>query len=275
MDNLSRKIIRLAYQEDVHTGDITSQATVSKTSFGNAIIIAKSEGVLSGAEAFRYAFFLASPEIKVTFHVRDGKKFSIGTKIASIKGPSRGLLRGERLALNLLSHLSGVATLTSQFAAEVQGTKTRILDTRKTTPGLRFLEKQAVRHGGGYNHRMGLYDMVLIKDNHIMAAGGVDKALQKVKNIKRRIEIEISDFNQLKTALKYSPNIIMLDNFSLKRLARAVDFIKASRPRVKIEVSGGVNLKTVRKIAETGVDFISAGALTHSVISSDFSMRYV
>jgi len=275
MDKLSKQIIRLAYREDIQTGDITSSATVPKTLSGKAVIIAKSEGVLSGVEPFRYAFSLASPKIKAVFHIRNGAKFSIGTRVASIKGPSQGLLRGERLALNLLSHLSGVATLTAQFVARVQGTTARILDTRKTTPGLRFLEKQAVKHGGGHNHRMGLYDMVLIKDNHIMAAGGVDKALQKVKNINHRVEIEISDFNQLKTALAYSPDIIMLDNFSQKRLIKAVNFIKASRPRIKIEVSGGVNIKTVRAIAETGVDYISVGALTHSVISSDFSMRYV
>jgi len=257
------------------SGDITSRATVRKTLSGKAVIIAKSDGILSGIDPFLYAFSLASPKIKVLFHVRDGKKFSVGTKIASIKGPSQGLLRGERLALNLLSHLSGVATLTAKFVAKVQDTKARILDTRKTTPGLRFLEKKAVKHGGGDNHRMGLYDMVLIKDNHIMAAGGVDKALQKVKNINRLIEIEINDLDQLKTAMEYSPDIIMLDNFSLKRLVKAINFIKTSQPRIKIEVSGGVNLRTVRAIAETGVDFISVGALTHSVISSDFSMRYV
>jgi len=275
MDKISKQIIQLAYREDVQTGDITSRATVPKTLSGQTVIIAKSEGILSGTDPFRFVFSLASPKIKVVFHIKDGGKFINGTKIASIKGSAQGLLSGERLALNLLSHLSGVATLTAQFVARVQGTNARILDTRKTTPGLRFLEKQAVRHGGGYNHRMGLYDMVLIKDNHIMAAGGVDKALQKVKNINRRIEIEISDFNQLKTALEYSPDIIMLDNFNLKRLVKAVNFIRTSRPRIKIEVSGGVNLKTVRAIAATGVDFVSVGALTHSAIASDFSMRYV
>jgi len=275
MDDISRKVIKLAYQEDIRTGDITSEATIRKRLPGKALIIAKSDGVLSGTEAFRYAFKLASPKIIVVFHVRDGKRFSAGDKIATIKGASQALLRGERLALNLLSHLSGVATMTSLYVARIEDFKARILDTRKTTPGIRSLEKRAVKHGGGRNHRMGLYDMVLIKDNHISAAGGVDKALERTVNTGRKVEIEISDFNQLETALDYSPDIIMLDNFNVRQLARAVKIIRKSRPRIKIEASGGVNLKSARSIAKTGVDFISVGALTHSVTAADFSMRYV
>ncbi|MCP4582774.1 MAG: carboxylating nicotinate-nucleotide diphosphorylase [candidate division Zixibacteria bacterium] len=275
MDKISQQVIKLAYQEDIQSGDITSEATIRKRLPGKALIIAKSSGILSGTEAFRYAFKLASPKIKVVFHIRDGNKYSPEDKIATIKGISQALLRGERLALNLLSHLSGVATMTSMFVARVDGLKARILDTRKTTPGIRYLEKRAVKHGGGRNHRMGLYDMVLIKDNHIAAAGGVGEALEKVLDIRRKVEIEIADFYQLETALNYSPDIIMLDNFNIRRLAWAVKIIRSSSQRIKIEASGGVNLKTVRSIAKTGVDYISVGALTHSVPAADFSMRYV
>ena len=180
MDEISRQVIRLAYREDIQTGDVTSRATVSKTLRGKAIVVAKSSGVLSGVEPFRFAFKLASPGVKVIFHKKAGGKFTAGDKLATITGPSQALLRGERLALNLLSHLSGIATLTSRYVDKIKGSSARILDTRKTTPGIRDLEKLAVRHGGGRNHRQGLYDMILIKDNHIEAAGG---NLEKVANI--------------------------------------------------------------------------------------------
>jgi len=275
MDKISKQVIRLAYREDIGAGDITTDLTVPRSACGKAVIVAKSEGVLSGSSAFRYAFKLASPNIKIVFHVRDGKKFIPGGRIATIKGSTRAMLKGERLALNLLSHLSGAATLTAKFVEQVKDTKAIILDTRKTTPGLRSLEKKAVKDGGGQNHRFGLYDMILIKDNHIAAAGGVESALDKVKNARCKVEVEISNLRQLETALNHAPDIIMLDNFNLRQLARAVKIIKTKRPAIKIEVSGGINLKNVRAKAKTGVDYISIGALTHSAEAADFSMRYV
>ena len=263
MDNIIKQVIKLAYKEDIGKGDITTDSIFPKSKKSNALIVAKSDGILSGIEAVKYAFKLASPTIDVVFHVGDGKRFSSGAKIAAIKGPARAILKGERLALNLLSHLSGVASLTAKFVEQVKGTKVSILDTRKTTPGLRSLEKQAVLHGGGKNHRMGLYDMILIKDNHIDSAGGVSEALEKVKNTKYKVEIEISNFKQLEIALKYSPDIIMLDNFNTRQLARAVGIIRSGKPKIKIEVSGGINLKNIKVKAKAGVEFIYVGALTH------------
>ncbi|MCD6162669.1 MAG: carboxylating nicotinate-nucleotide diphosphorylase [candidate division Zixibacteria bacterium] len=273
MDKIAKQVIKLAYQEDIGKGDITTDSIIPKSQKGKALIVAKSDGILSGIEAVKYAFKLASPKIEIVFHIGDGKKFASGIIIASIKGPAHGILKGERLALNLLSHLSGVASLTAKFVEQVKGTQADILDTRKTTPGLRSLEKQAVLHGGGKNHRMGLYDMVLIKDNHIASAGSVNKALEKFINAKCKVEIEISDFEQLESALQYSPDIIMLDNFNTRQLARAVWIIKSKKPKIKIEVSGGVTLKNIKAKAKTGIDYISIGALTHTVSAIDFSMR--
>ena len=275
MDSICRKTIELAYREDVGKGDITTMATVPRNYRGKAIIVAKSEGVLSGVEAVRYAYGLVSSRVKVAFHVKAGKAFRIGTKIATITGPSQALIKGERLALNLLSHLCGVATATSRYVRETSGTRAKILDTRKTTPGLRALEKQAVKDGGGLNHRMGLYDMILIKDNHIEAAGGIIQALEKVKKARLKVEIEVANNDQLKEALQYWPDVIMLDNYSVRDASRAVKLIRAVRPKIKIEYSGGVTLKKIRAIARTGVDYISVGALTHSVMASDLSMRYI
>lgn len=275
MDKISKQTIKLAHIEDVGTGDITTAATVPSRFTGKAIVIAKVDGVLSGSEAFIYAYKLVSSKIKIDFKFRDGQKFKRGDHIVSLRGPARALLIGERLALNLLSHLSGVATMTSMFVQKTKGTKAAILDTRKTTPGIRGLEKAAIVHGGGKNHRMGLYDMVLIKDNHIEAAGGISNALSKVIKTKTRVEIEVAGIPQLLESLKFNPDIIMLDNFNLAGMRKAVRIIRKAKPQIKIEVSGGVNLKTVRSIAKTGVDYISVGALTHSVKAIDFSMRYI
>lgn len=274
MDAISRQVIKLAYHEDVRSGDITSALTIPKNLRGQAFILAKSGGILAGAEAAAYAFKQASAAIKVRFHIKDGQKFAPGLKIATVMGPMRGLLKGERLALNLLSHLSGIATLTAQFVAGVGEHNVEVLDTRKTTPGLRGLEKAAVRLGGGRNHRLGLYDMVLIKDNHIAAAGGVTAALGKVANCRRKVEIEIGNFKQLAEALEFKPDIIMLDNFDRHAIGKAVKLIRARRPGTKIEISGGVTLRNISSLARTGVDFISIGALTHSAPAADFSMLY-
>jgi nicotinate-nucleotide pyrophosphorylase (carboxylating) len=274
MDKISIQTIRLAYREDIGTGDITTAATVPAKLRGAAEVIAKADGVLSGSQAFVYAYRLVSPKVKVKFAVKDGQRFKRGTKIVTITGPAQALLIGERLALNLLCHLSGVATMTALFVQKTKGTKAIILDTRKTTPGIRGLEKAAVVHGGGKNHRLGLYDMILIKDNHIDAAGGVANALEKVRKARTKVEIEVADFTQLEQALGFNPDIIMLDNFKLTGMRKAVRIIREAKPHIKIEVSGGVNIKTVGPIARTGIDYISVGALTHSVMAVDFSMRY-
>jgi len=275
MDAITRQIIRLAYFEDVKTGDITSALTIPKKLQGRAVILAKSDGILAGAEATAYAFKLAAASIRVKFHVRDGQKFAAGRKIVTVQGPMRGLLKGERIALNLLARLSGIATFTARFVAIAGEYGVQILDTRKTTPGLRVLEKSAVLQGGGRNHRMGLYDMVLIKDNHIAAAGGVAAALSRVADYRRQVEIEISDFSQLQEALEYKPDIIMLDNFDRQAIRRAVKLIRSKRPKTKVELSGGINLLNIGSFARTGVDFISVGALTHSAPAADFSMKYL
>jgi nicotinate-nucleotide pyrophosphorylase (carboxylating) len=274
MDKISTKTIKLALSEDIGTGDITTKYLVPSSIEGKAVIVAKSPGVLSGSEAFGCVFKLISPRVKVKFYLKDGERFKIGAEILSISGPARVLLTGERVALNLLSHLSGVASLTAAFVEQVKGTKAAILDTRKTTPGLRYLEKRAVRHGGGKNHRLGLFDMILIKDNHIDAAGGVARALSKVKKVKFKVEIEVADFRQIEEALDFNPDIIMLDNFKIKDLQKAVKIIRRHKPGIKIEASGGVSIRVVSKIARTGVDYISVGALTHSAPAIDFSMRY-
>jgi nicotinate-nucleotide pyrophosphorylase (carboxylating) len=274
MDKTCAKTIDLAYHEDIGNGDITTELTVSKQLTGKAVVVAKSNGILSGSDAFAYVYGLASKNVTTIFHIRDGARFKAGSKIVAVTGSARALLKGERLALNLLSHFSGVATQTAEFVTQIKGTKARILDTRKTTPGLRWLEKKAVKDGGGQNHRFGLYDMILIKDNHIAAAGGIRRALERTKTAKYKVEIEVASFAQLDEALGFQPDIIMLDNFRPSDLPKAVKLIRSKRPRIKIEASGGVNLKTVKSIARSGVDYISIGALTHSVRACDFSMRY-
>ncbi len=241
---------------------------------GSAFVVAKSPGILSGSEAFKYVYRLVDRKISVRFLVRDGMPVAKWMKIARIAGPTRSLFAGERLALNLLCRLSGIATLTSQYVARIKGSRARILDTRKTTPALRWLEKKAVVHGGGGNHRFGLYDMILIKDNHIAAAGGIGAALAKTRIVKRKVEVEVGNLADLAEALRYRPDIIMLDNFPLAMIKKAVKQIRQTSKKIKIEVSGGVTLESVAGIADCGVDYISVGALTHSAPIVDFSLEY-
>jgi nicotinate-nucleotide pyrophosphorylase (carboxylating) len=205
---------------------------------------------------------------------RDGQKVRKGEKIASIEGKAKDILTAERTALNFLQRLSGIATMTSKYVEKTKRTKAKILDTRKTTPGLRTLEKQAVKAGGGQNHRMGLFDMFLIKENHIKAAGGITQAVKKAKSRrkKEKIEVEVRNPSELKEALQSKPDWIMLDNMSTEQMKKAVSIIRAVDPKIKIEASGNVNLKNVRKIALAGVDFISVGALTHSAPALDLSL---
>lgn len=266
------RMIEQALQEDIHTGDITTKAVVPQRRPAEARLIAKEELVLSGIEVAGKVFGQLNPDIKFCPHFSDGQRVEKGAVIAAMQGDAADLLMGERVALNLLQRMCGIATLTSRFVAAVSGTKARIVDTRKTTPGLREIEKYSVRVGGGINHRTGLYDGVLIKENHIAAAGGVSEAISRARAYiphTLKIEIETETLAQVDEALAAGADIIMLDNMSLEDMRTAVLKIGG---RALVEASGGVSLESVRAIAETGVDIISVGALTHSPRAMDISM---
>lgn len=265
-------LIQQALLEDIHTGDITTMAVVPDAGDRRAYLKAKEDMVLAGIDVAAAVFRVLDVEIRFTRHFADGNALHSGDVIAHIQGNAGMLLQGERVALNLLQRMSGVATLTSRYVAAVRGTKARIVDTRKTTPGLRALEKYAVRVGGGINHRTGLYDGVLIKENHIAAAGGIGEAVRRARAYiphTLKIEIETETLEEVSQALDAGADIIMLDNMSLPLMREAVGMIGG---KSLVEASGGVNLETVRDIADTGVDIISVGALTHSARAMDISM---
>jgi nicotinate-nucleotide pyrophosphorylase (carboxylating) len=267
------RIIKLALKEDMGKGDITTRLTIPTNAKANARIIAKQPGVLAGSKFVLMIFNILDQKTKVEFKIKDGAQFKKGTIIAEISGKIRALLSGERTALNILCRLSGIATLTRKFVDSVSHTKAKILDTRKTTPNLRVLEKYAVIIGGGTNHRSGLYDMILIKDNHIKATGSTTKAVKLAQAGNKNnlmIEVETKNLAEVKEALAFKVPWIMLDNMNIKQIKQAVKLVKG---KAKLEVSGNVNLKTVSKIAETGVDYISVGALTHSAPIIDMSMK--
>jgi nicotinate-nucleotide pyrophosphorylase (carboxylating) len=266
------RLIVQALLEDIHTGDITTLAVVAGHRPASARLIAKEQMVVAGLDTAARVFTTLDPEIRFTACLSDGDKADPGTVLATIQGEAAQLLMGERVALNLLQRLCGIATLTTSFVEAVAGTNTRIVDTRKTTPGLRLLEKYAVRVGGGINHRTGLYDGVLIKENHITAAGGIAEAIRRARAYiphTLKIEIETETLAQVDEALAAGADIIMLDNMSLDEMRTAVAVIAG---RAQVEASGGVSLERVRAIAETGVDIISVGALTHSPRAMDISM---
>jgi nicotinate-nucleotide pyrophosphorylase (carboxylating) len=270
LDNL----IVLALEEDLPAGDITTEAIVPASLETSAIFLAKEKGVLAGLQIAVRVLSAVDEEVKLTAAKNDGYQFSPGDVLAEISGRANSILKAERTALNFLQRLSGIATMTRAFVEEVKGTGAAILDTRKTTPGWRELEKYAVRVGGGKNHRMSLSDMMLIKDNHIRIAGGITAALEKAKEKIRsgvKIEIEATNLQEVEEALKGGADIIMLDNMKLEAIRQAVELVSG---RVALEVSGKVNIKTVREIALTGVNFISVGALTHSFRSSDISLEF-
>lgn len=269
-------LVRSALDEDVGTGDITTEATVPAGRAGHATITAKAGGVLAGVEAARAAFALLDPAV-VWRGAGDGTVLEAGTVVATLEGPARALLVGERTALNFLQRLSGIATLTRRFVDAVAGTDARILDTRKTTPGLRLLEKAAVRAGGGHNHRIGLHDMVLIKENHIAMAGGIEPAVARARAqapAGMAVEVEVRDLAGLECALGLAVDRVLLDNMSTAMMAEAVrlrDSLDAHR-HTRLEASGNMSLDRVAEVAATGVDFISVGALTHSAPALDLSM---
>ena len=264
-------------QEDLGNGDITTDNLIPETAHSTADIIAKSEGIISGLVFAQYLLVELSPSLHLFPKVSAGSAVNPGDLIATIEGKTRDILRIERTLLNFLKHLCGVATLTSKFVKEVQGLPVQILDTRKTTPGMRTLEKQAVLDGGGHNHRIGLYDMVLIKENHL-AAHKDKPLLEIITGLKKKIpacmqiELEVDSVELLKDAVLCPVNYIMLDNFQISDVPKAVDLVKKTNPKIFTEVSGNINLQTVRKYAETGVDRISIGALTHSAPVLDLSI---
>lgn len=270
-----KNIIKNALSEDIGRGDITTLSIVPKNAAAKGKILAKEAGVIAGLSVARKVFHQVDRRVRFVPKVKEGARVKKGKVIAVISGPARGILTGERVALNFLQRLSGIATLTNQFVLRA-GSRVKILDTRKTAPGLRALEKYAVRAGGGTNHRMGLYDAVLIKDNHIVLGGGIEKAIRKAKGKRQKakgIEIEAKIIPQVKKAIAAGADKILLDNMSVKTLRKAVKLCK--KARVWREASGGVNLKNVQRIAMTGVNAISVGALTHSAKALDISLEIV
>jgi len=264
--------IKQALREDLGDGDVTTECTIPPDKIIEGRLIAKEEGVIAGLIVFEKTFQLLDQTVECRFNVKDGEWVKSGAVIAVIKGSARAVLSGERVALNFLQRMSGIATLTRRMVDAVKGTKAKILDTRKTAPGLRYFDKWAVRLGGGANHRIGLYDMVLIKDNHIAACGSIAEAVNQVRKCdkrKRPIEVEVKNMQELKEALDLGVDRIMLDNMSPEQMRRAAEICNGKIP---LEASGNITLKNVAEVAKTGVDFISVGSLTHSVKALDISL---
>lgn len=266
-------VVRRGLAEDVGSGDVTTLATVPEDRSARGVIIAKAPGIVAGLPAAEEAFRQVDPRIVFRRAVEDGGRVNAGDSVCEITGPARGILTGERVALNFLQRLSGIATRTARFAEIVAGTGARIVDTRKTTPGLRFLEKYAVTMGGGHNHRMGLYDAVMIKDNHIAAAGGITKAARQARAAIRAtmtLTVECETLDQVDEALEAGADVLLLDNMDIGTLAESV---RRAKGRALTEASGGITEATVGEIARTGVDTISVGALTHSATALDMSLE--
>lgn len=274
----AKKIIKSALKEDIGSKDITSSLLIPENHKSTAVILAKEDFIVAGIGFAKEVFAQIDKKIKFTAFIKNGAQVKKGDKIAKVYGKTRSLLAGERVCLNFLQRLSGIATLTNMFVKQTRGFRAKILDTRKTTPCLRFMEKYAVKAGGGTNHRFGLYDRILIKDNHIKIAGSVSKALvlAKKKYKPAQIEIEVKNLQELDEALKSkSAGIIMLDNMSVKDMKKAVKITQKISRKIILEASGNVSLKNVRKIASTGVDWISVGSLTHSAKAADISMKII
>ncbi len=269
------EIIKAGIKEDVGPGDVTTKAIVAKDKRAKAIIRAKEIGIIAGMDVAREVFSQIDRRIKFIPKCRDGQLIKAGTILVELSGPARGILTGERVALNFLQHLSGIASLTRLFVLRITnyGLRAKILDTRKTIPGLRMLEKYAVKRGGGTNHRMGLYDAILIKDNHIKIAGGIKRAVEGVRGKRRGVEVETKNLKEVKEAIEVGVGRILLDNMSIQTLRQAVKLCKEAG--IKTEASGGVNLKTIAKIAATGVDYISVGELTHSAKALDINLKVI
>ncbi len=280
-DQLIEDLIDLAFAEDIGDGDHTTLSTIPASEYGEQQLIIKEEGILAGVEAARKVFERFDPELEMTVLMHDGEHVKPGDIAFKVKGPVRSLLQTERLMLNIMQRMSGIATTTARYQAELKGLKTKVLDTRKTTPGMRLLEKEAVKIGGGENHRIGLFDMILIKDNHTDFAGGIPQAVAAVRSYLKRnhknlkIEQEVRDEKEIQEAIDAKVDRIMLDNFTPERTRKAVEMIRRQAPEIEIESSGGITIDNLRQYGECGVDFISVGALTHSVKGLDMSFKAV
>lgn len=269
------RLIKAALTEDIGHGDVTTECCIAQNAYACGMFIAKEEGVVCGLFVLRRVFELIDPDVNVVFRISEGGKAAKDDIIADIEGPARSVLTGERTALNLFQRMCGIATQTARAVMAVSGTKARITDTRKTAPGLRFFDKYAVRTGGGSNHRMGLYDGVLIKDNHIVAAGGIQEAVEAVRRHiphTLKIEVEVSSLDEIEKALTARADIIMLDNMTNEEMKEAVARING---RALVEASGNMGDRDLKAVAKTGVDLISIGALTHTVRAMDISLKFI
>ena len=278
-EELIDELIRLAFKEDIGDGDHTTLSCIPDTAHGKVQLLIKDEGVVAGVEIAQQVFHYFDSELKVTVFIQDGASVSFGDIIFTVEGKVQSLLQTERLVLNIMQRMSGIATTTRKYADLLQGRKTKVLDTRKTTPGMRMLEKEAVRIGGGINHRIGLFDMILLKDNHVDFAGGIENAILQAKEYCRKhnkplpIEIEVRNLDELNEVLRVGGvDRIMLDNFTLENTHLAVEKING---KYETESSGGITLSTLLDYAECGTDYISIGALTHSVKSLDMSLKAI
>lgn len=276
MEHLIDKLIDLAFAEDIGEGDHTTLCSIPSSAIGMASLVIKEKGILAGVDVAIKVFHKLDSQLKIDVLIKDGSSVKLGDVVFTVEGKVQSILQAERLMLNIMQRMSGVATATNRYVALIEGTGAKVLDTRKTTPGMRMLEKQAVRLGGGVNHRIGLFDMILLKDNHIDFAGGIESAVRgaksylKEKNKSLKIEVEVRDMDELNEALSVGGiDRIMLDNFTPDATREAVAIVKG---RVELESSGGITSETIRSYAETGVDYISVGALTHSVKGLDMSL---
>ena len=275
-ENLITKLLDLGIEEDINTGDITTESIIPATMNAVATMTAKQAGVISGLEIVRMVYERFQQDVVFTPYFKDGDAVEKGDVILKIEASYPTLLRGERLSLNLFQRMCGIATETAKYVKELDATHTELLDTRKTAPGLRVLDKLAVKHGGGTNHRMGLYDMAMIKDNHIKMAGGISKAVEQVRARiapEIKIEVETTNLDEVREAIAAGADIIMLDNMNNETMTEAVAIIKAANPAIKTEASGNMNIPRLKEVAATGVDYISVGALTHTVKAMDISMN--
>ena len=277
VDELEDKLIELAFAEDIGDGDHTTLCCIPDDAMGKSHLLIKENGILAGVEMAKKVFAKFDPTLTVEVLINDGTPVKVGDIAMIVSGKTRSLLQTERLMLNIMQRMSGIATMTNKYVKLLEGTKTHVLDTRKTTPGLRMLEKQAVKIGGGMNHRIGLFDMILLKDNHVDFAGGIENAIDrchaylKEKGLDLKIEIEVRNFDELQRVLNHGGvDRIMFDNFSVPDTKKAVDLVAG---RMETESSGGITFDTIRGYAEQGVDFISVGALTHSVKGLDMSFN--
>jgi nicotinate-nucleotide pyrophosphorylase (carboxylating) len=275
-ENLINKLIDLGIEEDINTGDITTESIIPATMNAVATMTAKQEGVVSGLEIVKMVYDRFQQDVVFTPYFKDGDRVNKGDVILKIEATYPTLLRGERLSLNIFQRMCGIATETAKYVKELAGTQTELLDTRKTAPGLRVLDKLAVKHGGGTNHRMGLYDMAMIKDNHIKMAGGITKAVEQVRSRIAegiKIEVEATNLDEVKEAIAAGADIIMFDNMSNEAMTEASEVVKAAAKGIKTEASGNMSIPRLKEVAATGVDYISVGAPTHTVKAMDISMN--